>query len=318
MRRSAVRFLIGVMLTAVLSAHEDPTSVADSLSHDIEHFLIEHKGQALSNSKQAELADLYFLRANELLAVGEKQKAYTDFLKYTELKPKDHIGWIELADVETDVKKQSEHLRKALQLASTDNEKSYVLYALAEYLYDAEQYEKALDHCSQSITLADENQITQLLFKEHLMWRLGQLDQRVNFLAKAMQENSSHVLKNTWIDAKIDAGQSGDVQQIIHKEMEDSRFKSSWLIRASRCELEGSLQAKKYAQAAIDEILQRLHPERPDLTLQVDLVRAYSFLNDKESNKKAQQYFDHLNSLNYNQWELAELAELLKVRKNDS
>ena len=129
MRRSAVRFLIGVMLTAVLSAHEDPISVADSLSHDIEH-----KGQALSNSKQAELADLYFLRANELLAVGKKQKAYTDFLKYTELKPKDHLGWIELADTEIDVKKQSEHLRKALQLASTDNEKSYVLYALAEYL----------------------------------------------------------------------------------------------------------------------------------------------------------------------------------------
>ena len=316
MRKLAAKLLVSVVLTACLFAHEDPASVADSLTHDIEHFLIDHKGKELSSDKQDELADLYFLRANELLAIGKKKKAYTDLLKYTKLKPKDYIGWSELASVESDIKKQSEYLEKALKLTSSDNEKSYALYALAEYSYKTEQYQQALDYCSQAITLSEENQITQLLFKEHLMWRLGQLDQRVNFLAKVMKENSSHVLKHTWIDAKIDARQSADVKQVIDKEMKDSRFKSSWLIRASRCELEGSLQAKEYAQAAIDEILPRLHPERPDLTLQVDLVRAYSFLNDKESNKKAQQYFDHLNSLNYNQWELAELTELLKARKN--
>lgn len=314
MKSAFVRLIVSAVLVTRLCAHKDPAIVADQLTHKIGHFKTGQKGQDIGEKKTAELARLYMQRAVEFSAMGERKKAHADLEKYTKLNPSDYMGWLKLARHEAVVAKQSQFLQKALKLASSDTENSYVYFDLAEYSYEIGKYQDALGYCDQSLSLIEGDQITTTLFKGHLLWRLGKLDQRVDYLAEVIQGNSSFVLKRAWIDAKLDTGQAADVKPAILEEIESSRIKSSWLIRAARCEEKGSEQAKKYAQSAIDEILPRLNPKRPDETLQMDLARAYSLLDDEESNKKAQQYFNQVIEEEYNRCELAELKELINKK----
>ncbi len=314
MKSTFARLAVSTVLVTQLSAHQDPTILADSLTHQIEHFQKDNQGHDLDEKKTSQIARLYMQRAVEYSAINERKKAHVDLEKYTELSPNDYMGWLKLARHESDVTKQSRFLQKSLELADTDTEQSYVYFDLAEYAYEIGNYQNALEHCNLSLSLIEGDQITTTLFKAHLLWRLGKLDQRVAYLEEVIAGNSSFVLKRAWVDAKLDAGQAADVKQTILEEIASSRFKSSWLIRAARSEKKGSEQAQKYAQSAIDEILPRLNPSRPDETLQIDLVRAYSLLDDKESNKKAQQYFHQVKEEEYNRCELAELKALINKK----
>ena len=309
---SSVRMLCKVLLcmaTITSSvAHEDPENVVSSLTHNIDHMLLEKKGNDVDPHKKSKLANLYFLRAKEFVILGDRKKAHADLIKYTQLQPSEYTGWSELSRVEIDGNKSTKYLKRALKLASSNNEKSYVYYALTENAYETNQFQQALAYCNRSLTLAEGEKITKTLYKNHLLWRLGKIEERVEFLSKSLKTNASEILRLALIDSQLDAGQYEIVKQTIHREIRESRFKSSWLIRAARCEKHGSKQSKQYAQSAIDEILQRLHPARPDITLQMDLVQAYAILNDK----KAQQYLDQIPDEEYTRLRKAELISLMK------
>ena len=303
-------FVVILNLASIIlsSAHEDPKTLVSSLTHDIDHILLGEDLSSLDANKKNKLADLYLSRARELLILGERKQSYVDLIKYTEILPNIYTGWNELARIEQDPTKRAKYLEKALKLASLNDEKSEVYQALAEHSYTAENFQKALFYCERSLSLVKGEKMSKILFKNHLLWRLRNFDERVRFLTKELKANSSEVLRQALIDAQIDAGEGEKVKQIIYKEIAEARFRSSWLIRAARCEKRGSEQSKQYAQFAIDEILQRLHPDRPDITLKMDLVQAYALLQDK----KAQEYLDQIPDVEYTRWRKAELTFTLK------
>lgn len=311
-----ISVLSSLLTSGYLLAHEDPAAVASSLTHQIEHFHLDNKAKNLGGNKRVNLANLYFKRAIEFKVLGKRQEAHSDLEKYTQLMPSECVGWLELARIEVVPDKRIQHAKQAIKVASTKLDKSQSLIIQAEAHYELSEYQKALMICEQTLNLTDEDGLSVISFKSHLLWRLDELEKRVDFLAEASKENPSVVLQHEWIDAKLDAGQAGDVKQQIHREMSESRFKSSWLIRAARCEKEGSDKAKKFAQTAVDEILDRLHPERPDVTLQMDLVRAYALFNEQVADQQAQKYLKIASAQQHDRWEITELSEMLKLRGN--
>lgn len=288
--------------SGLLFAHEDPRDVIDTLTHRLEH------------AEEADKAELYFKRAVEYKVSGQMQKAEGDLYKYVKLMPDDYAGWFELGSLEKGAKEKLTYLCKAAALSDTDERKAQSYYAVSECLYSIGKYERSLGFCELAIEFGGEKSLTPLLLKSHLLWRLGELEKRVGFLSDVKLLNKSVVLEREWIDAKIDAGQGGEVKVMIVKEMEESRFKSSWLIRAALCEVAGSDEAKGYAGMAIEEIDERLNLERPDVTLLMDLVRAYSVMGDGE---KVEYYMKLAKAERYDPLAMAELEEEVKVVKGN-
>jgi len=267
--------------------------VVDALSHQLE------------NAEETKKADLYFQRGVEYRVVGEKDKAKADFVSYTELKENDYLGWLELGRLETEKVTKLSYFLKSLEVAQDNAEQSVSCYELTEYFYEAKDWNQALLYCERAIVLDDEKhkKLTPMLLKAHLFWQLGKLDERVDFLKEAKKSNTSVVLRNSWVDAMIDAGRGAEVQGLIEKEIETSRFKSSWRIRAARCEKDVS-EAKLLANLAIEEIKLRLDMKQPDVTLLMDLARAYSI---NEEQKKAIHYLGLARSREHDLWAMAEL-----------
>jgi tetratricopeptide (TPR) repeat protein len=282
--------------SGLLLAHEDPHDVIDTLTHQLEQ-------------AEGDKADIYFQRAMEYRVSGQKLKAKADMVMYTAREPRDYLGWLELSKLEDDGVKRFDLLTKSLEVSESDSEREKVYYEMAESHYADRVYAKALSACERSIQLGNGGELTALLFKGHLLWRLGRLEERVEFLGKARERNSSVVLERAWIDAKIGAGQGDEVKAMILQEMQESRFKSSWQIRAARCEVVGSDAAKGYAKLAVEEIDKRLNPERPDVTLLMDLVRAYSIMGDEE---KMGYYMKKAKAQRCDPWAMAELEEEIK------
>lgn len=287
-------FIIG---SCFLAAHEDPHDVIDTLTHRLEH------------ATESKKADLYFQRAVEYRVSGQKHKAVADFLKYTKLEPKNYLGWLELGKI-YESKERLHFLTKAAALSETNDGKAKAYHALAESEYNTGDYIQALSFCELVIQLEEAKNITPLLFKAHLLWRLDKLEGRVNFLSSVKKIHKSVVLDRALIDAQIDAGRLKDVKPVIMKEMADSRFKSSWQIRAALCESAGSEKSKDYAQAAIKEILTRLNEKRPDITLLMDLACAYSLIGEYEV---AGRYLERAKHYEFSPWAMAELEQRVKT-----
>lgn len=292
-------FIAMCLSSSVLFAHEDPHDVIQALTHRLEH------------AKEADKAELYFKRAVEYRVSGQMQKAEVDLYKYVKLMPDDYLGWFELGSLQIGAKEKLTYLCKAVALSDTDERKAKSNYAVSECLYSIRGYDQALGFCEMAIEFGGGKGLTPSLFKSHLLWRLGELEKRVSFLSDVKLLNKSVVLERAWIDAKIDAGQGNEVKAMILKEMEGSRFKSSWQIRAALCEGKGSDESKGYAELAIREIDERLNLERPDVTLLMDLVRAYSIVGDVE---RASYYMKLAKALRYDPWAMAELEEKIKVK----
>ena len=275
-----------------LPAHEDPHDVIHALTHKLE------------DAKDVDKPKLHFQRASEYRAIGQTLKARSDLLIYTKLKPDDYLGWLELGDLALTHLDQFLHLKNALELAKNDGQKAKVHFALAEHFYDKQQFDKALLHAEQTIALDGLKQITPILLKSHLLWRLGQLDDRIAFLSLAKKSNPSIVLENAWVDAMIEAGRVEKIEPKIAKEIADTRFKSSWLIRAALCKPKHNVEAQANAKLAIAEIEKRFNDKRPDVTLIMDLARAYLICGEGE---KAKQFLKRAKSLPCDPWAMAEL-----------
>ncbi|MFT5904874.1 MAG: tetratricopeptide (TPR) repeat protein [Cryomorphaceae bacterium] len=291
-------FISFYLSCSLLPAHEDPNDVLHVLSHKLEH------------AKIADKPELYFQRAIEYRASGQKEKAKADLLRYTELEPTDHLGWLELGRVEAEAKNRLIYLTKSLDLANSDEAKSMSYYELAAHFYGTQNYQMALKKCESAIRLDKQKKLTPMLLKSHLLWQLRGLDERVDFLTVAKKKNPSIVLQNSWIDAMIDAGKVLEVKKMIDKEIQTSRFRSSWYIRAALCEPKHSDQAKEKAQLAISEIKERLNEKRPDVTLLMDLALAYVII---EKNDGAAQYLTRAKLMNHDPWAMVELEQKIKA-----
>ena len=288
--------LLFCLVCEFLPAHEDPHDVIHALTHKLEH------------AGKAEKAALYFKRSTEYRASRQDEKAKQDLLAYTKLKPADHLGWLELSKLEKDNENRLQYLSKSLKLATDYYDKALSHLALAKHFYITGDFKSSLASCEEAIRL-EKNGIVPVELKSHLLWSKDRLDERVKFLTKAREKNVSIVIENMWIEAMIDAGNGDQLKGLIEKNMQESRFKSSWQIRAALCAPQHSDEAKSLAKSAISEINKRLDLERPDITLLMDLARAHAITQDYD---RAQHYFKLVKSSPHDPWTISELEKRIK------
>lgn len=277
--------IVLILFSSSILAHEDPSNIIDTLTHQIEEA-----------TDDKELAKLYYKRSIEASAIRNSKLARADILKSVNLDPENFEYRLTLSRV-VEGPISDETVDELIKKAKNDQQKCAVYRVKAERLYSRKEYASANFYCDKAIAHDNQNDLSLTLFKSHLLWQLDKLLERVDFLTKSLEKNTSAVLINTWIDAHIDAGKGAVVKKIIIKEMNESRFKSSWLIRLSLCEK--SSAAKVYAQQAITEIKTRLNLERPDVTLLMDLSRAYAIKGDQQ---KAEFYAARAKKLAHDEW----------------
>jgi tetratricopeptide (TPR) repeat protein len=153
------------------------------------------------------------------------------------------------------------------------------------------QPERALAECQRSCQ-ENPHEIEWLLKRSQLDAQLGLHAQRVAELAAARREQPAGLLQIEWVEALLDAGRAADSLPTIKAELADSRLQSSWLIRRARARLllGSPREAAADLHAAIAEINERIHPERPDLTLLADRGLAYALLDDRDTAERDLQF----------------------------
>ena len=127
------------------------------------------------------------------------------------------------------------------------------------------------------------------LFHAYLLIKDEKASEAAQLLQQAYRRSHGVVIRNSWIDAPLLAGEIEPVWPMIQKELADSRFKAAWLIRHARvAQLLQSAREQMYKdlKLALAELETRMKPERPDLTLISDRGLALAMKGDKELAKK--------------------------------
>ena len=104
-----------------------------------------------------------------------------------------------------------------------------------------------------------------------------------------IRETGAGVLEIERVEALIDAGQFREALPLIETELNDSRIKSSWLIRRARAQLGlgKKADAERDLQEALDEIATRLNPTTPDVPLLLDKALSLELLGQKREALRA-------------------------------
>ncbi|HWB02398.1 MAG TPA: hypothetical protein VG796_05190 [Verrucomicrobiales bacterium] len=239
------------------------------------------------------LPDLYFQRAVNYREINRLADARADWEKCLTLQRGFLPASRELArldELENHRNEGIQRLEKAISAAPP--EASFHLpgcYALlADMQLKAGTNEAALIAAEKGISLSPEMSIDLYLLRAEAQRRLGKHDDRVRDLASATAKLKSFVLRIAWIEALIDAGRSAEVLPEIQKEIDTSRYRSSWLIRRARVRLHDQKKEDAMAdlQAALTEIEPRIRPEFPDLSLVCDRALIHALQGKREEAAK--------------------------------
>lgn len=151
----------------------------------------------------------------------------------------------------------------------------------AEILRSKKDYTKALDDANAALALHDQNPEWYVL-RSDLQRLIKAHKERLAGIESGIKATGAWVLELERVEALIDAGKFDVVLPIIESELQDSRIKSSWLIRRARVRQgQGKLDnATEDLKAALVEISARLNPKAPDLPLLLDKARALEMLGD--------------------------------------
>lgn len=158
----------------------------------------------------------------------------------------------------------------------------------AEILRSKKDYKKALEDCDAALALHKLNPEWYLL-RSDLHRRLKADKERLAGIEAGIKETGAGVLEIERVEALIDAGQFNPALTIIQTELEDSRIKSSWLIRRARAQfgLGKKAEAEEDLKTALQEIATRLNPKTPDVPLLLDKAFAYELLGERKDALRA-------------------------------
>ncbi len=237
------------------------------------HHDVEGTVKALSAKiAKAPTADLYHDRAVEYRALRKPEKAITDLREALKIKPSHRSATVALIPLLLESGKNDEALQRANAHLKTVSRgpaqlEAYflaarVFEALGEY-HHARVFSLAIDR------IYPEHDASVDLFHARMLRKIGAHPEAADVLKDAWKRTGSVVLRNQWIDAALTVGKTSEALPIIEKELADSRFRSSWLIRRARAHrhLKQLEQANTDLQAALNELTPRINKDRPDLTL---------------------------------------------------
>ena len=269
-------FLAGLLMPISVWGHH---SVEDT---------IKELTQKISKSPTPEL---YFKRAIEFRALRKSKECEHDLRAALKLAPEHYSSKMALARLLMKSGKYEEARtvsRELIKLASTRPHMIEVRFLSAELAESQGDHQKALQVCEEIQKQFPDHDETIDLFHAYLLIKSEKASAAAQLLHEAYRRTQGVVLRNSWIDASLLAGQIEPVWPLIQKELADSRFKAAWLIRRARVAQlqDASEQMHKDLKLALAELGKRIKPERPDLTLISDRGLALAMKGDKELAKK--------------------------------
>ena len=269
-------FLAGVLVPISVWGHH---SVEDT---------IKELTQKISKSPTPEL---YFKRAIEYRALRKSKECEHDLRAALRLAPDHYSSKVALARLLMTFKKYEEARTfsdELLRSTSTFPRIIEARFLSAELAQMCGDHNKALKICEDIQKEFPDHDDTIDLFHAYLLIKDEKASEAAQLLQQAYRRTHGVVLRNSWIDASLLAGEIEPVWPVIQKELADSRFKAAWLIRRARvAQLEGArVQMQKDLKLALAELETRIKPERPDLTLIYDRGLALAMKGDKELAKK--------------------------------
>ena len=236
---------------------------------------------------KAPTADLYYRRATEHRAHQDTEKALADLRQALELAPENTTYLTALIQLHQYKATALPHIEKYLSIANTPAQKYEATFLLAEHQHYQKQNREALKHTELLQQKHPEHSTALDILHADILKALDRPSDAANILKQSWQRTHSIVIFNQWVDTALTAGQTTEVLPHIEHELENSRLRSSWLIRRARARLilDQKSQAESDLQEALAEINKRLNPNRPDLTLIADRGLIHALLGNQEAAK---------------------------------
>ncbi|HTI69958.1 MAG TPA: tetratricopeptide repeat protein [Candidatus Limnocylindria bacterium] len=252
----------------------------------------EHDIEELTDrlAKEGESADLYLQRAIEYQVLGKYSEATRDLEQAMRFDRRNPAIQRELGRTYFAAGKTNEALdtvTRAIGAKPADLDHAALLVVRAEILRARKRYEKAADDVDLAVHLSPGN-VEWYLFRSQLQAHLKQTKERIAGLDEAIKETGSGVLETERVEALLDDGQFEPAMATIEKELEESRWKASWLLRRARVLISQGKkdEAKADLKKAAVEIELRLNVNTPDPSLLADRGLARELLGDKAGARK--------------------------------
>jgi tetratricopeptide (TPR) repeat protein len=256
-------------------AHESPEHVIEDLTAAI--------------ARRGPSAKLYYRRASEYRVLGRLESAAADLQSALRLDAEDVTIRAELSRVrlaQGQAAQARAEIERALAGAENARRRAHCLMVRSAIHAAEKDWEAALVDCREACRIP-EREIDWVLERSRLQAHLGRHGERIDDLAAALRVAPGAVVQIEWVEALIDAGRWDEALPEIDRELADSRWQSSWLLRRARVHL-GQGRDEAAAQdlwAAVAEIDARFNPQRPDVTLLADRGLARALLQDRQGAK---------------------------------
>jgi tetratricopeptide (TPR) repeat protein len=263
-----MRALLLILAFAIVArAHDSPEHKVEELSFEI----------ARSGKSPALLIE----RAFEHRALSQLAHAAADFEAAYRLDPKLTIAIKELSLIQLAQGKADLALQTINSVLTREPD---FLIVRAEIQTARKDYRAALQDCEAAFREPTDN-IEWYLLRAQLQRRLGFFQPCLKDLREGFSKTGSAVLQEELIDAMIDAGEPKAALKQIKRELADSRWRSSWLLRRARAQLAlgQTKAARRDLQSVLAELNQRIVPNAPEATLIIDRGLANGLLGNWSS-----------------------------------
>lgn len=234
--------------------------------------------------QQGPSVSLLLNRASQYRVLSRLNEAASDLQWASQLEPHHQGVRTELARiylVQGQIDQAMSTINRAIQTVPIIGSSAHLWTIRAKIHAASQQYELAIHDYNDAIE-ANPSQIEWYLLRSHLQQRMGMTGQRIQGLRDGYIRTQSAVVHTEWVEALLDGQQPNLALPEIEIQLQQTRLKSSWLIRRARArqQLGQAKQARGDLHAAVNEINARLHPTRPDPRLTSDLTLARHLLDN--------------------------------------
>lgn len=260
--------LLVLISTTLLPAHQ---SVQQAVSH------------LTAQIQLRPTADLHYQRGTKYRALHHPTEAAADFRATLQLDPTHRPALLALATLKLGHPVSHSAIATLLTHSSTPSQKREALLLKTRAFLAKNDLPSANQTIARVHLIPTTHDQEAYLLHQEILTRLNRPAEAAALLkARLIRNPASIVLRNTWIDTAISAGQPDEVRQIIEEEISTSRFRASWLIRRARIKIFESQDPTSDLRTALAELSTRIRPERPDLTLIADRALANALLGQTQ------------------------------------
>jgi tetratricopeptide (TPR) repeat protein len=259
--------LIIVCFVFAAQAHDSPEHKVTELSFEI--------------ARSGKTPELLMQRGIEHRALGELAHAAADFESAFQLDSNLTVALKELSLTQLAERKAELALRTIDRVLAKESSADFLMVR-AEIHTARKDYRAALRDCEAAFQKGAGN-LEWYLLRAQLQRRLGLYRDCLAGLREGLAKTGSAVLQEECVDAMIDAGEHKAALKAIERELADSRWRSSWLLRRGRARLAlgQTKAAQRDVRSALKELNARIVANAPEVTLLTDRGLAHALLGDK-------------------------------------